>query len=35
MIAHHEGLIAIEYLLFAGGGAVWATTSWWRRKREK
>lgn len=35
MFAHHEILIAVEYSLFAGGGAMWAVTSWWRRRKPR
>lgn len=34
VLAHHEILIAVEYSLFAGGGVIWAISSWLRRHRK-
>lgn len=33
LLAHHEILIAVEYSLFAGGGVIYAVSSWWRKHR--
>lgn len=35
LLAHHELLIAVEYSVFAGGGILWAITTWFRRFRDK
>ena len=35
LLAHHEVLIAVEYSIFAGGGVLWAVSSWFRRFRGK
>lgn len=35
ILAHHEVLIAVEYSVFAGGGVIWAISSWLRKYRDK
>ncbi len=35
ILAHHELLIAVEYSLFAGGGAFWAIRHLWKSRGPK